>query len=126
VRDRRLLPIGLVALVYLLNAMASTSVVAETAAADLMTGRSGNSLGIAFDLKDGVAAPWGGAELVLAIQRQGSFFVVERQPDPPAQRPASWVVPASSIDSARLRRLNDADDVLVRIVVGDEEPTPGQ
>jgi hypothetical protein len=117
IRARAVLPIGLIGLVYLLHAMAGTSGVAEAAAIRLMTGQAGNSLGIELTLADDVDPDWGDAALVLVIQRQVSFFVVERQPIPPAQRPRAWVVPAGSVETARVQRLTDADDALVTIVI---------
>lgn len=109
IRARRVLPIALVFLVYLLNALASTSVVAENAAALLMTGTSDNSMGITLTPKAGASPDWANRDLVLVTMRQSTYFVVERQPMPPDQRPTAWMIPTSAVDAARVRRLNDAD-----------------
>ncbi len=109
VRARRVLPIALVFLVYLLNALASTSVVAENAATLHMTGASDNSMGIVLTPKTGDTPAWGSRDLVLVTLRQSTYFVVELQPMPPGQRPTSWMIPAASVEAARVHRLNDAD-----------------
>ena len=44
--------------------------------------------------------------------RGGTYYVVERQPAPPSQRPTAYMVPALSIDVARVQRLNDAGSQL--------------
>lgn len=69
----------------------------------------------------GAVPPWGNAELVLVAQRQRSFSLVERQPVPPGQRPRASVVPTGSVETATLRRRNDADDVLATVLI-DTEP----
>lgn len=117
VRARKLLPIALIFLVYLLNALASTSVVAENAAATFMTGRSDNSMGITLTPKTGEAPTWGNRELILVTLRQSTYFVVERQPFPPAQRPTAWMIPAASVEAARVQRLTDADAVFEPIEI---------
>lgn len=109
VRARRVLPIALVFLVYLLNALATTSVVAENAAMLLLTGRSDNSMGIVLTPKAGQSPAWGERELVFVTLRQSTYFVVERQPVPPAQRPTAWMIPTGSVETARVQRLVDAD-----------------
>ncbi len=119
VRARRLLPIALVFLVYLLNALASTAAVAENAAVLLMTGESDGSMGIAFAAKAGVPAPAAGKDLVLVTARNGAFYAVERQPDPPSQRPVAYVVPFTSVEAARVQRLNDADATFGDLVLDD-------
>lgn len=109
IRARQLLPIALVFVVYLLNALASTASTATMAAERLMTGASDGSMVIEFEMKRGVDHPLAGKELILIIVRQGTFYVVERQPNPPSQRPTAYVIPAASVEMAMVRRLNDAN-----------------
>lgn len=109
VRARKVLPIALVFLVYLLNALAATSIVAENAAAVLMTGTSDNSMRITLTPKPGETPVWGNRELVLVTLRQSTYFVVERQPVPPGQRPTAWMIPTGSVAAAEVQRLTEAD-----------------
>jgi hypothetical protein len=49
------------------------------------------------------------ADLLLVTVSNGNYFVVERQPDPPARRPVSFMVPMASVDFASVQRVNNAD-----------------
>jgi hypothetical protein len=104
VRARKLVPIALVFLVYLLSALAATGIVAELAAVDVLTGASDASLRVEFVTKPGVLPELADKELILVTTRNGAYFVVEREPFPPSQQPTSYVVPLTAVDAARVRR----------------------
>jgi hypothetical protein len=104
VRARKLVPIVLVFLVYLLSALAATGIVAELAAVDVLTGASDASLRVEFVTKPGVLPELADKELILVTTRNGAYFVVEREPFPPSQQPTSYVVPLTAVDAARVRR----------------------
>jgi hypothetical protein len=108
VRARKLVPIALVFLVYLLSALATTGVVAELAAVELLTGASNASLRVEFVTKPGVLPELVGKELILVTTRNGAYFVVEREPPPPSQQPTSYVVPMTAVDAARVHPFNAA------------------
>jgi hypothetical protein len=105
VRARKLVPIALVFLVYLLSALAATGIVAELAAVELLTGASDASLRVEFVTKPGVLPELADKELILVTTRNGAYYVVEREPFPPSQQPTSYVVPLTAVDAARVRRL---------------------
>jgi hypothetical protein len=46
-------------------------------------------------------------ELILVTTRNGAYYVVEREPSPPSQKPTSYVVPFTSVDAARVGRFSD-------------------
>lgn len=125
-RARRVLPIALLFLVYLLNALASTAAVAETAAELLITGASDNSLSVQFTPENDAALPFAGKELILVSQRGSTYFAVERQPMPPNQRPVAYMIPAASIQAARVQRMVDADATFDEIVVTIGDPENGE
>lgn len=104
VRARKLVPIALVFLVYLLSALAATGIVAELAAVDVLTGASDASLRVEFVTKPGVLPELADKELILVTTRNGAYFVVEQEPFPPSQQPTSYVVPLTAVDAARVRR----------------------
>jgi hypothetical protein len=107
IRARKLVPIALVFLAYLLSALVTTGVVAELAAADLLTGDSDASLRVEFVTKPGVLPELEGKELILVTARNGAYYVVEREPSPPSRQPTSYVVPFTSVDAARVGRFSD-------------------
>jgi hypothetical protein len=107
VRARKLAPIALVFLVYLLSALVTTGVVAELAAVDLLTGDSDASLRVEFVTKPGVLPELADKKLFLVTTRNGAYYVVEREPSPPSQEPTSYVVPFTSVDAARVGRFSD-------------------
>jgi hypothetical protein len=109
IRARKLVPIALVFLVYLLSALATTGIVAEIAAVDLLTGASDASLRVEFVTKPGVLPELAGKELILVSTRNGAYYVVEREPFPPSQQPTSYVVPLTAVDAARVRPFSTDD-----------------
>jgi hypothetical protein len=112
IRARKLLPIALVFSVYLLTALASTATAANTAAELLLTGDSDASLGVTFTMTAGTSdteRPLAGKDLILVTARHGTYYVVERQPAPPSQRPMSYMIPAANVKVAQVQRLNDAN-----------------
>ena len=120
VRERRLVPIALVFAVYLLNALTSTAAAAQRSAELLLTGAADESLLVEFTPKAGAQLALPDGELLLVAARGGIYYVVERQPAPPNPRPTAYMVPAPSIDLARVQRLNDAGIPLIDI-----EPAEG-
>jgi hypothetical protein len=109
---RKLLPIALVFTVYLLTALASTASTATLAAELLLVGASDASMEVEFVMREGSGDTLAGKELLLVAVRFGDFYVVERQPFPPSQRPTAYIVPDATVDVATVRRLNDANDSL--------------
>jgi hypothetical protein len=91
VRARKLVPTALVFLVYLLSALVATGFVAELAAVELPTGASDTSLRVEFVTEPGVLPELADKELILVTTRNGAYFVVEREPFPPASsRSRTW------------------------------------
>ena len=109
VRQRKIIPIALIFTVYLLNALASTAANAELAAELLMTGTSDNSMSIEFKMKPGFEQSLAGKELIFVANRFDTYYVVERQPIPPSQRPMSFMIPGDTVEVANVQRINDAD-----------------
>jgi hypothetical protein len=109
VRQRKLVPIALIFSVYLLGALASTAAKAELAAELLMTGTSDASMSIEFKMKPGFEQSLAGKELIFVADRFDTYYVVERQPIPPSQRPMSYMIPGDTVEVATVRRINDAD-----------------
>jgi hypothetical protein len=117
VRQRRLVPIALIFSVYLLSALAATAAKAELAAELLMTGMSDASMSIDFTMKPGFEQRLAGKELIFVANRFDTYYVVERQPIPPSQRPMSFMVPGDTVAVATVRRVNDADATLDQLDV---------
>jgi hypothetical protein len=117
VRARRLVPIGLVFLAYLLSALAATGIVAELAAVELLTGASEASLRVEFVTQPGVLPELAGKELLLVTARNGAYYVVEREPPPPSQHPTSYVVPFTSVEAARVGRFRDDEATVGDVIV---------
>jgi hypothetical protein len=107
VRARKLVPIALVFLVYLLSSLAATGIVAELAAVDLLTGTSDASLRVEFVTKPDVLPELTGKELILVTSRSGAYYVVEREPSSSSQGATSYVVPFTAVEAARVRRFSD-------------------
>jgi hypothetical protein len=107
VRGRKLAPIALVFLVYLLSALAATGIVAELAAVDLLTGDSSASLRVEFVTQPGVLPEVAEQELILVTARNGAYYVVVREPSPPSPWATSYVVPFTAVEAARVHRFND-------------------
>jgi hypothetical protein len=108
VRAHKLVPIALVFTAYLLGALATTGVVAELAAVDLLTGASDASLRVEFVTRPGVLPELAEKELILVTTRSGAYYVVEREPPPPSEWATSYVVPFTAVEAARVRPFNAA------------------
>jgi hypothetical protein len=106
VRARKLMPITLVFIAYLLNALVTTGVVAELAAVDLLTGGSPASLRVTFLTKPGVLPEVAEQELLLVAARNGAYYVVVREPSPPSPWATSYAIPFTSVEAARVRPLH--------------------
>ena len=103
VQARKLVPIALVFIAYLLNALVATGVVAELAAVDLLTDASPASLRVTFVTKPGVLPELTEKELLLVAVRNGAYYVVVREPTPPSPWATSYAIPFSSVEAARVR-----------------------
>jgi hypothetical protein len=108
IRAHAFVPIVLVAIVYVLTVLVQSAVTATVAAELLLTGMSDNAMLVAFTPKSSQTAPPAERELILVTKRSGAFYVVERQPFPPSERPTAYVISMSSVDRAETRRVNDA------------------
>lgn len=119
IRQRKLIPIGLLFGLYLFDSLIATSHGAAFDAELLMTGASDSAIAVTFTLADDARTtlPESGQELILAIARGGNYYVVERQPNPPSTRPVSYVVTSSAVDMVRLQRINEADVELAPDIV---------
>ena len=109
IRQRKIIPIGLLAVLYLLDALIATANGAARDAELLLTGEADSTIEIAFTLADGVRGTLPDSDLLLVTARHGNYYVVERQDIPPSRRPVAYVVPFDSVDSARMQRVNEAD-----------------
>ena len=109
IRQRKIIPIGLLAVLYLLDALIATANGAARDAELLLTGEAESSILIDFTLAEEVRDTLPDSDLLLVTARNGSYYVVERQVLPPSRRPVAYVVPFISVDSARMQRVNDAD-----------------
>jgi hypothetical protein len=119
IRERRLIPIVLLAALYLLDALIATANGAAVDAELLMSGESDSSIEVVFTLTEGVRDTLPESELILVTARNGNYYVVERQDNPPSRRPVAYIVPFDSIDSARTQRVNDADPALDEILINE-------
>jgi hypothetical protein len=126
IRQHKLIPIALLATLYLLDSLIATADSAERDAELLMTGDSDSSMTVSFTLADGVRATLPDGELILITNRNSNFYVVERQPFPPSGRPVTYVIPDSAVDLARVQRLNatQSEETGITIIIG-EDATPG-
>ncbi len=113
---RRIVPLVLLFALYLLGALVNTAARARANAEHLMTGASDTSVAVAFTMASGVA-PLPSANLLLVAIRNGHYFVVERQPDPPSLTPTAFAVPFRAVDSVRMERVNPAAPASEGIVV---------
>jgi hypothetical protein len=109
IRQRKIIPIGLLAVLYLLDALIATANGAARDAELLLTGEADSTIEIAFTLADGVRGTLPDSDLLLVTARHGNYYVVEREDMPPSRRPVAYVVPFDSVDSARMQRVNEAD-----------------
>ena len=109
IRERKIIPIGLLAVLYLLDALIATANGAARDAELLLTGEAESSIEIEFTLAEEVRDTLPDSALLLVTARNGNYYVVERQDLPPSRRPVAYVVPFISVDSARMQRVNEAD-----------------
>jgi hypothetical protein len=126
IRARRVLPIILLGGVFLLNAMVSTATVANLAAEQLLTGRADDSMGVIFTLQPGVPDLLAGHDLILVTARNGSYYVVERQPEPPNGMPRSYMIPMASVQIAEVHRLHDANRTFLDAVMDEATQEAGE
>jgi hypothetical protein len=126
IRERKLIPIVLLFAVYLLDALIATANGAVGDAELLMSGESDSSIEVVFTMAEGVQNALPSSGLLLVTARNGNYYVVERQGNPPSRRPVAYVIPFDAVDSARTQRVNDADQQLDELVVEimDEFATP--
>lgn len=116
-RQRRMVPTALLVAIYLLAALVNTADRARANAERLMTGASDTSLAVTFTMAAG-EQPVSSAELILVALRNGHYFVVERQPDPPSLTPRAYAVPFRAVDAVQLQRINPAAPGDYGIVIG--------
>ena len=126
IRERKLIPIVLLAALYLLDALIATANGAAADAELLLTGEANSSIEINFTMSRGVRNTLPSSGLLLVTARNGNYYVVERQDSPPSGRPVAYVVPFDAVDSARTQRVNEADLALDDLVdeIMDEIATP--
>ena len=117
IQERKLIPIALLAALYLLDALIATANGAAVDAELLMSGESDSSIEVVFTLTEGVRDSLPESGLILVTARNGNYYVVERQDTPPSRRPVAYVVPFDAVDSARTQRVNDADPALDEILI---------
>jgi hypothetical protein len=109
VQARKLVPLALVFLAYLLSALVATGVIAELAAVDLLTGASPASLRVTFVTKPGVLSELADKELLLVAARNGAYYVVVREPSPPSPWATSYAIPFSAVEAAQVRPFHASD-----------------
>ena len=119
IRERKLIPIVLLAALYLLDALIATANGAAEDAELLLTGEADSSIEVVFTMSEGVRDTLPESDLLLVTARNGSYYVVERQGPPPSRRPVAYVVPFDAVDSARTQRVNDADPALDEILINE-------
>ena len=119
IQERKLIPIALLAALYLLDALIATANGAAVDAELLMSGESDSSIEVVFTLTEGVRDTLPESGLILVTARNGNYYVVERQDTPPSRRPVAYVVPFDAVDSARTQRVNDADPALDEILINE-------
>ena len=126
IRERKLIPIVLLSVLYLLDALIATANGAAVDAELLMSGESDSSIEVVFTMAAGVRDTLPSSALLLVTARNGNYYVVERQDSPPSRRPVAYVVPFDVVDSARTQRVNEADPALEDFVdeIMDELATP--
>jgi hypothetical protein len=106
-QQRRVLPIVLVFVLYLLGSLVQTADRARANAERVMTGDSDSSVAVTFTMTSGVAT-LPSADLLLVTIRNGHYFVVERQPDPPSRTPSAYAIPIRAVDVVHMERVNPA------------------
>jgi hypothetical protein len=117
IREHKLLPIALLVVLYLLDALIVTAVDAGLDAELLMTGLSDRSIAVTFTMANGAEfAP--SKDLLLVAIRNGHYFVVQRQPIPPSRQPISYAIPVRAVDAIQLQRVNPAGLTLIETLYG--------
>jgi len=126
IRQRKLIPIVLLAALYLLDALIATANGAAADAELLLTGDADSSIEVVFTMTEGVRDTLPSSGLLLVTARNGNYYVIERQDSPPSGRPVAYVVPFDSVDSARTQRVNEANPQFQDLVdeIMDEFATP--
>jgi hypothetical protein len=112
--QRQLGLFALLALLWLLDSLPDTAREAAADAELLMTGASEASMSVVFRPAAGIENLPAG-ELLLVTMRNGHYFVVKRQGNPPSPQPVAYAVPFRAVDAIRLQRSNPsalADDDL--------------
>lgn len=109
VRQRRLIPIALLFVLYLLDALIGTAHRATRDAELLMLGISSSSIAVDFTLASDIENALPDTGLILVIIRGGTYYVVERQEYPPSPRPVAYAIPSGAVRSARLQRVTDVE-----------------
>ena len=112
-RHRRWMPIVLLGMLYLLDALIASAHGAAQDAELLMSGYSASSMAITFDDPTGELDDLAQKELLLVITRNGMFYVVERQPYPASAQPVAYMIPGDQIVKARVQRVVPATQELV-------------
>ena len=116
IRERKIIPIVLLAALYLLDALIATANGAAEDAELLLTGAAESSIEVVFTMSEGVRDTLPSSGLLLVTARNGNYYVVERQSVPPSRRPVAYVVPFDAVDVARTQRVNEADPPLDEIL----------
>lgn len=109
IRRHKWVPIALLGMLYLLDALIASAHGAAQDAELLMSGFSSSSLAITFDDPSGELADLEQKDLLLVIARNGIFYVVERQPFPPSAQPVAYMIPGDQVTNARVQRVVPAD-----------------
>jgi hypothetical protein len=123
VQQRKLVPIGLLFTLYLLDALVVTAQDAAVDAERFMTGASDSSVAVVFTMASGVQ-PLPSADLLLVTIRNGHYFVVERQPNSPSRMPVAYAVPVRAVDAVQMTRVNPAAPSQPSGIVIELFPTP--
>jgi hypothetical protein len=110
IKRRQLLPIALLFTLYLLDALVATAEDATIDAELMLTGVSDSSVAVNFTLASGVQA-LPDTELLLITIRNGHYFVVEKQPDPPSLTPSAYAIPVRAVDAVHMVRVNPASPI---------------
>jgi hypothetical protein len=106
-QHRKLVPIVLLFTLYLLDALVATAHNATVDADLFMTGASDSSMAAVFTMASGVQ-PLPSTDVLLVTIRNGHYFVVTRQPDPPSRTPFAYAIPVRAVDAVQMERVNPA------------------
>ena len=106
-QHRKPVPIVLLFTLYLLDALVATAHNATVDADLFMTGASDSSMAAVFTMASGVQ-PLPSTDVLLVTIRNGHYFVVTRQPDPPSRTPVAYAIPVRAVDAVQMERVNPA------------------